>query len=249
MERDRIEPVEDSHAGASAESQSIEPFPEASQSDSPQRPALATLRPRGNSNRARRPSIRLSRLGSFSSLDTLNLQQPDQQPERSISRQPAVHSPVAEEDESVHGRRRSSSEPRLGRWSSPPNTLPQVATPSRMMPLSEESSHHHQSPMPMNPVEGVDQQHAPEHIEPPPAALGPPGSRNVLRRTSQAALNRFSRNRASTVSGGPPTLASQEEQRRSEYAPQVVDVLDVIGKPRFDNAVTRDTYTLIYTRS
>jgi hypothetical protein len=61
-----------------------------------------------------------------------------------------------------------------------------------------------------------------------------------LRRTSQAALNRFSRNRASTVSGAPPTLSSQEqqrqdeerlqEQRKNEYGSHVVDVLDVIGK-------------------
>lgn len=237
MERDRIESVEDSHAGASAESQPIEPFPGATQSDSPQRPPLATLRPRGNSNRARRPSIRISRLGSFSSVDTVNSQQSDQQPGPSAARQSTIQSPVAEEDESAHGRRRSSSEPRPGRWSSPPNTLPQVATPFPMMPLSEESSH--QSPMPLTPVEGVDQQHAPEHIKPPPAALERPGSRNVLRRTSQAALNRFSRNRASTVAGAPLTLATQEDQRRSEYAPQVVDVLDVIGKPRFDDAVAQ----------
>ncbi|KAJ5134681.1 Protein of unknown function DUF2985 [Penicillium atrosanguineum] len=217
MDRDRIEPV---HSGA-PESQSTEPFPESS-SVSPRRPPLATLHTHGDSNRARRPSIRLSRLGSFSSLDTVNSQQPEQQPGLSAAHHPTIQSPVAEEDESVHGRRRSSSEPRPGRWSSPPNTLPQVATPIRMMPLSEESS-----PMPLTPM-SVGEQHAPEHLEPPPPVAQRPGSRNLLRRTSQAALNRFSRNRASTVSGAPPTLATQEEQRRNEYAPQVVDVLDVI---------------------
>ncbi|KAJ6107350.1 Protein of unknown function DUF2985 [Penicillium sp. IBT 18751x] len=221
MDRDRIEPV--SHAGES-ESQPSEPFPESS-CVPPERPPLATLRTRGDSNRPRRPSIRISRLGSFSSLDTINSQQAEQQAGLSTSRHPTIQSPVTEEDESIHGRRRSSSEPRPGRWSSPPNTLQQVATPNRMMPLSEESSH--QSPMPLTPMESVGEQHAPEHLEPPPAVLERPASRNVLRRTSQAALNRFSRNRASTVSGGAP-LATQEEQRRSEYAPQVVDVLDVI---------------------
>lgn len=227
MDRDRIEPVH-SRTGAS-ESQTTEPFPESS-SVPPERPPLATLRTRADSNRTRRPSIRLSRLSSFSSLDTVNLQQPEQQPGLSTTRYPTIQSPVTEEDESIHGRRRSSSEPRPGRWSSPPNTLPQVATPIRMTPLSEESSH--QSPMPLTPSQSVGEQSAPEHLEPPPPVLERPVSRNVLRRTSQAALNRFSRNRASTVSGGPPTLAMYEEQRRGEYAPQVVDVLDVIGKPR-----------------
>jgi hypothetical protein len=232
---DRVEPVETdgSNAGAPGESQPPEPFPEQS-SQPPLRPPLATLRPRGNSNRARRPSIRLSRLSSFSSVDTVNSQQqPEQQPQQpgpSLARKPSIQSPVAEEDESVQGRRRSSSEPRPGRWSSPPpNVLSRVATPIRMMPLSEESSH--QSPAPPTPLDGPYEQHAPEKLAPPPPVLERPGSRNVLRRTSQAALNRFSRNRASTVSGPPSNLAAQEEQRRSEYAPQVVDVLDVIGKP------------------
>jgi hypothetical protein len=226
---DRIE-TEGSNAGASGESQPPEPFPEQS-SQPPLRPPLATLRPRGNSNRARRPSIRLSRLSSFSSVDSVNSQQqPEQPPGPSLARQPSIQSPVAEEDESVQGRRRSSSEPRPGRWSSPPpNVLSRVATPIRMMPLSEESSH--QSPAAPTPVQGVYEQHAPENLAPRPPVLERPGSRNVLRRTSQAALNRFSRNRASTVSGAPSGLAAQEEQRRSEYAPQVVDVLDVIGKP------------------
>lgn len=238
---DRIELVEDSNAAAS-ESQSTEPFPGQS-SDStqpPQRPPLATLRPRENSNRARRPSIRLSRLSSVGSLDTVTSQdQPDLQPGPSVSRQPSIQSPVAEEDESLHGgRRRSSSEPRPGRWSSPPpNVLSRVATPIRMMPLSEESSH--QSPRPVTPQGGAYDQHAPEHIEPPPPVLERPGSRNVLRRTSQAALNRFSRNRASTVSEAVPTLVSHEQQRRSEYAPQVVDVLDVIGKPPLRSWMTQ----------
>jgi len=235
---DRIEPVEDPDAGPSAQSQFLSPFSEhSSQSaQSPQRPPLATPQPRRNSssNRARRPSIRISRLSSVSSLETVTSQpqQPEQQqqPGPSLSRRPSVQSPVAEEDEYLYGgRRRSSSEPRPGRWSSPPSdVLSRVTTPIRMMPLSEESSH--QSPMQLTPREDQYEQHAPENLQVPAPVLERPGSRNVLRRTSQAALNRFSRNRASTVSGAPSTLASQDQQRRSEYAPQVVDVLDVIGK-------------------
>jgi hypothetical protein len=51
-------------------------------------------------------------------------------------------------------------------------------------------------------------------------------------------MNRFSRNRASTVTGAPPTLSAQEElkeqqeQQANEYGSHVVDVLDVIGKIR-----------------
>ena len=47
-----------------------------------------------------------------------------------------------------------------------------------------------------------------------------------MRRRSEAALNRFSRNRASTVSGSAPMA----ENGIREYEPHVVDVLDVIGK-------------------
>lgn len=228
---DRIEPVEDPNArGEPSESQDQSPDPSA-----PCRPPLSTLRPRGGSNRTRRPSIRLSRLSSISSLDSVNALQ-QQQPQSSdqagpsfesaLTRQPTVYSPVAEEDESWQGgRRRSNSEPRPGRWSSPsPDVLSRVTTPMRMMPVTEESSH--QIPIPPRSQEPVAQDHCPEQIEPPPAAAR---AQNRLRRTSQAALNRFSRNRASTVTGAAPTLSAQQDQR-AEYGPHVVDMLDVIGK-------------------
>lgn len=223
---DRIEPAEAPNArGHPPDSQS-----QSGESSSPPRPPLSTLRSRGESNRTRRPSIRLSRLPSIPSLDTASTQQ--SQPEEQAGQshglspgwQPTISSPVAEEDEGQAGRRRSNSEPRRGRWSSPsPDVLSRVVTPMRMMPVTEESTQ--PSPMPP-PPQVVDFQPTAEHAEPSPQR---PASRNVLRRTSQAALNRFSRNRASTVTGIVP-MTSQQRQQTNEYGPQVVDVLDVIGK-------------------
>ncbi|KAJ5099846.1 Protein of unknown function DUF2985 [Penicillium argentinense] len=225
---DRIEPVDDPVEGNHPDAQPTESISV--------RPPLTTLRPRApsSSGRARRPSIRLSRLSSVSSFENeaqSQQAQPETQPGPSVSRYPfpEVTSPVAEEDESAHtGRRRSSSEPRPGRWSSPPpDVLSRVATPGRMMPLKEESSR--QSPMSPRPGASENQGAAPDAASelavPPPVTQ--PGR---LRRTSQAALNRFSRNRASTVTGAPPTLKNTEddENRPNEYGSHVVDVLDVI---------------------
>jgi hypothetical protein len=163
----------------------------------------------------------------------------------SFERQAIRSPPPNEEDEAWQGgRRRSSSEPRPGRWSSPATeTLSRVvtATPGRMMPLTEEPSRQSPaalSPPAIEPGQPTEQDFGrQDQLEAPPA-VARPASR--LRRTSQAALNRFSRNRASTVSGAPPTLNSQEqqrqveerleEQRKNEYGSHVVDVLDVIGK-------------------
>lgn len=241
---DRIEPVED-HAPGDPQGVS----PEQSSGSTPLRPAGPTpLRPRAPSLRTRRPSIRLSRLPSLNSLENVNqsgLSQQDIQPLPSFERQAIRSPPPNEEDEAWQGgRRRSNSEPRPGRWSSPATeTLSRVATatPGRMMPLTEESSRQSPaalSPPAIDPNETIEQDfERPDHLEAPPAVARPAGR---LRRTSQAALNRFSRNRASTVSGAPPTLSSQEqqrqdeerlqEQRKNEYGSHVVDVLDVIGK-------------------
>lgn len=223
---DRIDPVEDPSApGDHSEPQNQSPDPASSC-----RPPPIKLRARGGSNRARRPSIRLSRLSSLSSLDSVNAQQQQQAQstdqagpsfEPSLVHQSTIRSPVAEEDESWQaGRRRSNSEPRPGRWSAPsPDVLSQMTTPMRMMPLTEESSH-------QSPISPIPQDHVPDQIEPPPAATRAP---NRLRRTSHAAMNRFSRNRASTISGAVPTLSAQRDDR-AEYGPHVVDMLDVIGK-------------------
>lgn len=99
----------------------------------------------------------------------------------------------------------------------------------RMLPLTEESSL--QSPVATTPTGLPVEEQETDTLQPPPPAIPrPENNRGILRRTSQAALNRFSRNRASTVTGAPPTLARENSQRMSEYGPHVVDVLDVIGK-------------------
>lgn len=102
----------------------------------------------------------------------------------------------------------------------------------RMTPLTEESSR--QSGMPLSPPPALStqqtQQPTAEQVDSAPVEVEPRPNRNVLRRTSLAALNRFGRNRASTVTGAAPTLSAVEERRENEYGSQVVDVLDVIGK-------------------
>lgn len=198
----------------------------------PTRPGPSTLRTR-SSSRTRRPSIRLSRFPSIPQINTENLPA-DQTP--AIERQAIQSPPPREEDEvSPHGRRRSSSEPRPGRWSSPPpDVLSRVATPGRMMPVTEESSRPSLSVTSPPPVhlaqeDGGDyfQSAETEQPEAPAAVARPPGR---LRRASQSAMNRFSRNRASTVTGVPPTLSQQNEEPTNEYGSHVVDVLDVIGR-------------------
>jgi hypothetical protein len=57
-----------------------------------------------------------------------------------------------------------------------------------------------------------------------PALVHP--RRNFMRRTSEAAMNRISRNRASTVGGATPVPGTDVR----EYDSHLVDVLDVIGK-------------------
>ncbi|KAJ5552622.1 hypothetical protein N7494_002000 [Penicillium frequentans] len=221
---DRIEPAEDGNSrGSPPDNQSGE--------TSPPRPALSTLqspgRPRAPSARSRRPSIRLSRLPSLPSLDTENPQPQPVTPGPSLQRQVSIRSPVAEEDESAHsGRRRSNSEPRPGRYSGPSSdALSRAATPMRMNPLAEESS---RSPLP-TPLAPAQQPEsgAPDVEEAEEAP--PPVQRSMLRRTSQAALRPFTRNRASTVTGAPQqTVPENQEVGINEYGPHVVDVLDVI---------------------
>ncbi|KAF3395780.1 hypothetical protein F1880_006776 [Penicillium rolfsii] len=221
---DPIEPAEGSSAPDSNPSQSQ--LAEASSS----RLAPVTPRARALSNRMRRPSIRLTRLSTASlesANDQLQQQAPSDNPSGpSLARQVSIQSPVQEEDESWQGnRRRSNSEPRPGRWSSPNQTSDaRMTTP--MGCLTEEDSSH-QSPM-LSPDEVPTVKNAEEHLQPPPPAVARPASRNMLRRTSMAALNPFSRNRASTVSGAQPAHDTNNEQPVNEYGSQLVDVLDVI---------------------
>ncbi|KAJ5512401.1 hypothetical protein N7463_001953 [Penicillium fimorum] len=204
---DRIDPVED--RASNGNSLGTQPTEQPTESG-PVRPAgPAPLRTRGDS-RARRPSIRLSRFPSIPSLDNVNQpSQPASQGQLPFDPQPIQSPPPNEEDEA---------------WLA-------VATPMRMMPVTEESSHQSPTPtslaaiLPGQEAHSDSEQLDPEQIEAPPVLARPAGR---LRRTSQAALNRFTRNRASTVTGAAPTLSTQEEQRQNEYGSHVVDVLDVI---------------------
>lgn len=205
-------------------------------------------------SRARRPSIRIQRLSSVSSLsnngDDSNQQDQQQQQQhlsppppdpRRIAADDSVTSTGArdnrrhtaqpdDEDEAWRGnRRRSSSEPRPGRWSSPPPiSLSRAAT--SMVPLTEVRTD--QSPATQDPSNRA----SPDKLaaaEPHPVPARP----GRLRRTSQAAMSRFSRNRASTVAGPVPRVTdfndfndqNQENSRPDEYDPHIVNVLDVIG--------------------
>ncbi|KAJ5954902.1 hypothetical protein N7501_009181 [Penicillium viridicatum] len=229
---DRIDSVEDPNA-PNGNPQRTQPTGQSTGSG-PVRPAgPAPLRTRADS-RTRRPSIRLSRFPSIPSIDTVNQpSQPEGQDQPPSFEPQPIRSPAPnEEDEAwLANRRRSNSEPNPGRWSSPPpDVLSRVATPMRMMPVTEESSH--QTPTLPSPVAILPGRETHSDCEPDleegetPSQLARPASR--LRRTSQAALNRFTRNRASTVTGAAPTLGTQEEQRQNEYGSHVVDVLDVI---------------------
>lgn len=249
---DRIEPV-----GGPDDRSNDAPFPVLDNNSLT--PTTYTPRPRALS-RSRRPSIRLSRLSSVSSLGSSG-DDPNQNPQNSNRRTAAddsataflagnrspgpgrEHTQIEEEDESWQGnRRRSSSEPRPGRWSSPsPVALPRIATP--MLPLAEVRTN--QSRRPRSPSERQDNN--PEttqnenhegfeklNVRPPPVVR--PRADSRLRRTSQAALNRFSRNRASTVNGPLPKVTdwnhyrAEDYDRTHEYDPDIVNVLDVIGK-------------------
>ncbi|KAL4946291.1 hypothetical protein BDV06DRAFT_182659 [Aspergillus oleicola] len=175
-------------------------------------------RPRAASAASNRSSIRLYRPPSF----ILNNQSASNLPARNNASRASFVSPASppaeessQDDAFEGGRRRSSSEPRPGRWSAPnPATLPRLQPGEPMRTVMEEP----QSP-------GSGRRPTTELVRPAPVPTQPArGNKNVLRRTSEAALNRLSRNRASTVSGSSPTAGPQAR----EYDSHVVDVLDVI---------------------
>ncbi|KAL6239627.1 hypothetical protein BDW75DRAFT_197880 [Aspergillus navahoensis] len=127
-------------------------------------------------------------------------------------------SPVEEKSDPFEGgRRRSNSEPRPGRWSAPtPATLPRLQPGEQMHTVMEE---------PQSPASG--RRPTSEFVRPTAQPTQPPqlrDNRSAVRRRSEATLNMFSRNRASTVGGTAPMA----ENGIREYEPHVVDVLDVI---------------------
>jgi hypothetical protein len=210
---DRIEPADDSNG---------RPDPQPASELHPMRPT-SYARNRTLSN-SRRPSIRIQRRPSASSVENSNPppseQPPSDEDRRSVGALKALD--IAYEEEWPGNRRRSSSEPRPGRWSAPnPVVLSRVATRSYRSPMhSVNEEPPNQTPLASSPSQGTD-----AHLLAPPPAAPAGNPRNILRRTSEAAMNTFSRSRASTVSGAPP-----EPDPSNEYGPRVVDVLDVIGK-------------------
>ncbi|KAE8399095.1 hypothetical protein BDV37DRAFT_12570 [Aspergillus pseudonomiae] len=208
---DHIEPVDGSDG----------PPAEAPRPPSTTQPTSLQRRQRATSLRSRRPTIRLQRLPSLDNAI------PQIQP--SVSRDPRNASSInvtsppavkgADEDAWQGNRRRSSSEPRPGRWSAPnPSALPRLP-PDQMHTLMEEPTN--TSPIHLTPA---NRPFAEVHPLEPPARVQRRGSLGLLRWTSEAAMNRFSRNRAS--SGAVPP--SEADTADNEYHPHVVDVLDVI---------------------
>ncbi|KAF4276181.1 hypothetical protein KXW14_003616 [Aspergillus fumigatus] len=242
---DRIEPV-----GGSSDASEDHHLP----SSNDPRPGATTsyLRPRAPSLRSRRPSIRIQRPPSVNSLNIQAQVNADKSNASNVGcdnalnprRNSQISGPdgtrAAQNDGTPNGgdgddgdtvwqgRRRSSSEPRPGRWSGSSSFVPPLLTvgdQANVMPmysLKEEPSSPH-SPVAELPSS---QPFSTAHLEPPPV-IPRRGSRNVLRRTSEAALNRFSRNRASTVNGAVPVTPPPNPDV-NEYHPHMVDVLDVI---------------------
>ncbi|RAH44692.1 DUF2985 domain-containing protein [Aspergillus brunneoviolaceus CBS 621.78] len=206
---------------------SIEPVCGASNSPEPDhlRPTSYPARPRAPSLRSRRPSIRLQRLPSFDS-SGVQSQRNAQTPNRPLASQvdltPSRPDANDEDDDDAWqgNRRRSSSEPRPGRWSTAPNPvlLTRFATGDQMHTLHEEAS-------PQSP--GVAADSLPPLPQQNPESLQIPrrGSRGFMRWSGGVPANRFTRNRASTVSGSAP---AQTADLGDEYRSHIVDVLDVI---------------------
>lgn len=247
---DRIEPV----GGSSDASEDHHP---PSSNDAIPGATTSYLRPRAPSLRSRRPSIRIQRPPSINSLNLQAQVNADKSNTLSVDSEDALNSrrnshilgPDAtravqndgtandgtrdgdDGDAVWQGRRRSSSEPRPGRWSASTPFVPPLLTTgdqTNVMPmysLKEEPS------SPQSPIAELpsSQPFSTALLEPPPPVIPRRGSRNVLRRTSEAALNRFSRNRASTVNGAVP-VTPPPNPNVNEYHPHMVDVLDVIGE-------------------
>lgn len=111
-----------------------------------------------------------------------------------------------------------------GRWSPPPRDfISRMATSIGC--FIEESSHQSATPISKQEIE--------EDLPPQllPAALARPTPRNVLRQTSQAALNLFFRGRAVALGEHQPSGPIKSRQIMN-MGSCVVGVLDVIGKPQ-----------------
>lgn len=220
---DPIEPADPSpghlspHRPQPRRASATTPTQETTSSNPPGRPRTLSVL----SNRSNRSSIRLYRSPSFTQpsptlqqdTDNLNLRNNGS---RASFATTTVPPPEETSDAFEGGRRRSSSEPRPGRWSAPSiAVLPRLQPGEPMRTVIEE---------PQSPSSG--RRPTSELVRPAPVPTQPRDNRNVLRRTSEAAMNRLTRNRATTVSGASPVSRTNTW----EYDPHIVDVLDVIGK-------------------
>ncbi|KAE8393043.1 hypothetical protein BDV23DRAFT_149981 [Aspergillus alliaceus] len=185
-------------------------------------PSTTSLRrrQRATSLRSRRPTIRLQRLPSLEN-SIPQIQPATSRTSRNASSINVASPPPAKaaDEESWQGnRRRSNSEPRPGRWSAPNPSILSRPAADQMHPLVEE---------PVSPINIAPSDRPFSELytsgTPPPRPQRR-GSLGLLRWTSEAAMNRFSRNRVSANGTAP----SEPESMDNEYHPHVVDVLDVI---------------------
>ena len=164
----------------------------------------------------------------------VNVQSPPE-PEPGLHRERPDEDHQEEEFQST--RRRSSSEPRRGRWSTPPALTiqgPGEMSSSPMPPLTEEASNHRTGSQQRPKAEHLG---SPDHLGPPePGAenRNTAGSLRRLRRASSAAVSRLSPNRNSSVIGrrrsrSPSGWSTGGVDKGEEYDPLMVDFLDVIG--------------------
>lgn len=217
----------------------------------------ASSRPR----RQREPSIRIRRPSSVSSFDrqsaienvsdTQNNVQPPQlhiplqnEPAPSIAstqnQDDLTPVPSSDEEAWQANRRRSSSEPYRGRFTSPPPAVYTQPTNRRnsnvqtMSPVQEETATQFRPSMDLNTVKPLPPLPPPEPSadqgsQRPSHSAGEGKPRSILRKTSRAALSAIGRKRASTTTA-TPTPTGQHDLARDEYDSRIVDLLDVVGK-------------------
>lgn len=212
--------------------------PQSTSSNAPEQPASPIRR------RPRQPSIRIQRLPSFdrhslgenSSGIQGNLQQlPQLQiPSRSGPSQSIISQTIRDEptlgqlsndDETWQAnRRRSSSEPNRGRFTSPPSIQQAESKAQPMSPVKEETASQFRPSMDLNALERP----FPYGPSEPSVSQGlAPSSHPVQRDRRPSIFRRVSRARANTAAAAIPT--DQPDLARDEYESHIVDLLDVVG--------------------
>ncbi|KAL1962588.1 hypothetical protein VTN77DRAFT_9381 [Rasamsonia byssochlamydoides] len=219
---DRIEQVEDPNGNAAGTDLEVPRENSGPPGEPPSSPGRSSHRSRYPS---RQPSIRIRRLSSVSSIDrqdAIEPQKPSVEPSSPVKDDLFV--PPDGEEAWQARRRRSSSEPRPGRWSAPPAiVLSRLETSNSQYPMSpvkEETSSQFRPSMDLNAVDRL--------IPPAPAAgtempSDPRHNRSLFRRASGVALSALGRHRASTLHANPVRRPAPDE-----YDWRIVDLLDVV---------------------